>query len=378
MLCGISMGDDVLDPRDYTVAWLAPLQVEALAAIHMLDKIHEGHFEIERGDDYVFTAGDINGHNVIIATFPGDHDYGVGSAAALASQVRKTFRNLWIGLLVGVAAGLPRHDRDIRLGDVIVGVGNGDNAGIVSYGLGKETEEGFQVLHNGHQPKTETIIRSAIRKIELHSAVRGNTFLQYYDKFKDLEHDNWNFLDPGPERDELYQVVKVGDIVETRLVPRIPRTGSKRTRVWYGSIGSGDRLMKNAQKRDELRDRFNLIGLEMEGAGIMSTIPVGVIRGVSDYGDGHKSKKWQPYAAAMAAAYAKQVLYTISPAIRSLTQNMSRDSEAKSRKILKRQQQTFTDQMPDALEVSKIRQSQQSHIIYFYLFRFIHILCTYN
>lgn len=51
----------------------------------------------------------------------------------------------------------------------------------------------------------------------------------------------------------------------------------------------------------------------MEAAGTMSRIPVGVIRGVCDYGDAHKNKEWQPYAAAMAAAYAKAVLAELVP-----------------------------------------------------------------
>ncbi|TQW01338.1 kinesin light chain [Cordyceps javanica] len=71
--------------------------------------------------------------------------------------------------------------------------------------------------------------------------------------------------------------------------------------------------MKNALRRDELRDLYNMIGLEMEAAGTMNRIPVGVIRGVCDYGDEHKNKEWQPYAAAMAAAYAKAVLAQIGP-----------------------------------------------------------------
>ncbi|KAM0345444.1 hypothetical protein ACHAPU_006371 [Fusarium lateritium] len=45
----------------------------------------------------------------------------------------------------------------------------------------------------------------------------------------------------------------------------------------------------------------------------MNRFPVGVIRGVCDYGDGHKSKQWQPYAAAMAASYAKALLTEILP-----------------------------------------------------------------
>lgn len=72
-------------------------------------------------------------------------------------------------------------------------------------------------------------------------------------------------------------------------------------------------MVKNARIRDKLRDKYNVIGLEMEAAGTMNRIPVGVIRGVCDYGDKHKNKEWQPCAAAMAAAYAKAVLAEIRP-----------------------------------------------------------------
>ena len=95
-----------LDPRLYTVAWIAPLEIEAQAAMHMLDHRHPGHFPVSRGDDYVFQAGDVCGHNVVIATLPAGQEYGTGSAAALAGQIKKFFPNLWFGLLVGVAAGV--------------------------------------------------------------------------------------------------------------------------------------------------------------------------------------------------------------------------------------------------------------------------------
>lgn len=306
-----------LDFEHYTVAWIAPLEIEAQAAWYMLDHVHQGNFSMNRGDDYLYMAGDINEHNVIIATFPAGHNYGVGSAAALASQVKKSFPNLWFGLLVGVAAGLPDlcrvPSRDIRLGDVLVGVGDSGDAGLVSYGLGKETSDGFQLLRHGAQAKTETVVRSAIGIIKALAPMQGNIFLQYYNSIKDKMHTNGTFADPGQEKDQLYQTVNEGDNTVTQPVERTPRQASERTKVWYGPIGSGDKLMKNAQKRDELRDRFNLIGLEMESAGTLDTIPVGVIRGVCDYGDAQKNKEWQPYAAAIAAAYAKALLYNISP-----------------------------------------------------------------
>jgi hypothetical protein len=64
----LAMAD--LDPELYTIAWLAPLEIEAPAALRMLDNRHQGRFPMGRGDDYVFQAGDVCGHNVIIATLP--------------------------------------------------------------------------------------------------------------------------------------------------------------------------------------------------------------------------------------------------------------------------------------------------------------------
>ncbi|ATY67161.1 NB-ARC and ankyrin domain [Cordyceps militaris] len=306
----------VLNPAHYTVAWIAPLAIEARAALYTLDNRHKGKFALSRGDDYIFLPGDACGHNIIIATLPDGQEYGNGSAAAIASQVKKFFPNLWFGLLVGVAAGLPNFSRlpplDIRLGDVLVGSPEGDSPALVAYDLGKETEaHGFQPLHGGRiLCATETVVRSAIGCIKLEAPNDADLFLPFYENIKNKEHSAGKFIDPGQENDMYYHVNDDG--VEY-ILQREPRPASRRTRVWYGPLGSGEKLMKNARKRNELRDRYNIIGLEMEAAGTMNSIAVGVIRGVCDYGDEHKNKDWQPYAAAMAAAYAKAVLSQITP-----------------------------------------------------------------
>jgi hypothetical protein len=49
----------------------------------------------------------------------------------------------------------------------------------------------------------------------------------------------------------------------------------------------------------------------MEAAGLMDNFPCLVIRGICDYADSHKNKRWQVYAAATAAAYAKELLCII-------------------------------------------------------------------
>ncbi|KAM3449120.1 hypothetical protein NHJ6243_010021, partial [Beauveria neobassiana] len=302
-----------LDPTKYAVAWIAPLEIEARAALHMLDDRHQGRFPVSRGDDYVYHAGAMGGHNIIIATLPAGQKYGTGSAAALAGQLKKFFPNLWFGLLVGVAAGLPDLSRDpvrdIRLGDVLIGLPEGESAGLLAYDLGKETEDGFQPLRNGHAlATTEPIVRSAIGSIKIEAPYDTEKFLPYYEKIRDKEHAAGTFSDPGQELDVLLSLDDDGSEITT---VRDCRPDSRRIRAWYGPIGSGDKLWKNLRKRNELRDKYGLIGLEMEAAGTMDQIPVGVIRGVCDYGDGHKNKIWQPYAAAMAAAYARALLEEI-------------------------------------------------------------------
>jgi hypothetical protein len=54
-----------------------------------------------------------------------------------------------------------------------------------------------------------------------------------------------------------------------------------------------------------------ILCFEMEAAGLMDNFPCLVIRGISDYADSYKRDEWQRYAAAVAAAYAKELLQTI-------------------------------------------------------------------
>jgi len=319
---------------DYTVAWIAVLQIEAEAALGMLDKRHKGQFESTKGDDYLYFAGEVNGHNVVVATLPSGQNYGIGAAAALVNQVKTRFPNIWFALLVGVAAGLPNHsssdrskNHDIRLGDVLVCLPDGGSTGIVHYDLGRETEDGFLVV--GRQAETPAIVRSAIGSIRLNMKnpyKPGNEIAAYLASFQKAmqEEDNdSSFERPDEHTDQLFALTtKMHEL--PAVVPRVPREGANRyPRVWYGSIGSGNSLRRNAQKRDELRDKHNLIGLEMEAAGVMNSLPTGVIRGVCDYSDNQKNKVWQPYAAAAAAAYAKGVLYAIRPVYRPTPRGQS-------------------------------------------------------
>ena len=89
-------------------------------------------------------------------------------------------------------------------------------------------------------------------------------------------------------------------------------------------------VMKDAKLRDKWSVERNMLCFEMEGAGIMDTMPSLVIRGICDYSNSHKNKRFQECAAATAASYAKLLSSYMKdtsdlegPALRSTMEDLS-------------------------------------------------------
>ena len=75
---------------------------------------------------------------------------------------------------------------------------------------------------------------------------------------------------------------------------------------------SGNQFIKDTVTRDRLsKELGGILCFEMEAAGLMNNFPCLVIREICDYSNSHKNKRWQPYAAATAAACAKELLNTM-------------------------------------------------------------------
>ena len=297
-----------LQYEDYTVGWICALEVEAEAALYILDARHHGVLPYKIGDDNHYTLGEIAGHKVVIACLR-KNQVGSVNAAYVASQMRQSFPNLKFGLMVGIGAGVPgqRLEPDIRLGDIIVATPSEKGTGLVGvigYELGAETVDGF-ILRDWQAP-THDRLRGALESIKRDVQVDDfHDFLRHLDIFP-TRPNGQKFLRPI-EEDQLYQ----GDHTD-KFVPR-PRRASQDPVVHYGLIASGNKLIKKAELRDALRDKYGIICFEMEAAGILNTVPVAVIRGVCDYADSHKNDEWHHYAAATAAAYAKGLLNVIGP-----------------------------------------------------------------
>lgn len=82
--------------------------------------------------------------------------------------------------------------------------------------------------------------------------------------------------------------------------------------VHRGTIASGDLVIKDARKRDTLAQEYGVLCFEMEAAGALTDFPCIVVRGISDYCDSHKNDMWQGDAAAVSAAYARELFFHMS------------------------------------------------------------------
>jgi nucleoside phosphorylase len=82
--------------------------------------------------------------------------------------------------------------------------------------------------------------------------------------------------------------------------------------IHYGTIASYKQAIKSATTRDRILEHIgeDCIGIVNEPVGLLN-LPRFVIRGICDYGDSHANDRWQEYAAATAAAYAKEFLGNI-------------------------------------------------------------------
>ncbi|KAI4744907.1 hypothetical protein E4T50_04730 [Aureobasidium sp. EXF-12298] len=226
------------------------------------------------------------------------------------------FPGIRFGLLVGIGGGVPSEENDIRLGDIVVSKPQDTIGGVLQLDLGKETNAGFE--RTGSLNKPPNILLKAIALLEASHALQGSMDVpryvsEAYEKFPDYEAKH-----PGPKQDRLFEAAydhapmqaptcKRCDI--DRLVDRNARK-TQNPVIHYGLIGSSNQVIKNSHKRDLLGEQ-NILCVEMEAAGLMNDFPCLVVRGICDYSDSHKNKRWQPYAALAAAAYAKELLSTI-------------------------------------------------------------------
>ncbi|KAJ6209788.1 hypothetical protein PSV09DRAFT_2258257 [Bipolaris maydis] len=318
-----------LPKEQYTVGWICALPTELTAARFFLDDLHAERLEQQdTRDDNAHVLGSIKGHNVAIATLPYGI-YGTSSAASVARDMLRTFKNIRIGLMVGIGGGAPTPTNNVQLGDVVVSVPQNGNVGIFQYQHGKNIQDrSFQ--YTGHLNKPTALLLGAVASLKSKFTINGNRIAESVDalvtKYPRLQSE---FGRPHPTSDRLYNsdfihlddengLHRSCDAVcgfgSARIVDRTgwPKRYDKSV-VFHGVIASADILMKNAKERDTLSHETGVLCFEMEASGLMDRFPCLVVRGICDYSDTHKNDQWQGYAAMCAAAYTKELLAMVAP-----------------------------------------------------------------
>jgi nucleoside phosphorylase len=301
--------------EEYTVGWICALPVELAAAQEILDEEHDDLLRDDDDDDddeNLYSLGFVAGHNVVIVCLPGGR-IGNSPAAAVATQMRATFKGIRFGLMVGIGGGVPSAMADIRLGDVVVSQPHHTFGGVVQYDAGKATPSGFERTGSLNSPPQILLAAiSRVRANELRGRSRLSEHVSKLDHIPKFRRDR-----AGP--DVLFEAIydheggQTCDMCNTdRQVARKPRE-SEEVVVHYGTIASGNQVLRDGRIRDRLSSELGgILCFEREAAGLMNNFPCLVIRGICDYADSHKNE-WQPYAAGTAAAYAKEVLSAIPP-----------------------------------------------------------------
>lgn len=313
------------DTSQYTVGWIAPLPFELTAALGMLETGSRTTIQAP-DDDAIYNAGRIGSHFVVMVVCP---RIGIEPAATALANMRRSFPNVKHVLVVGVAGGVPSYGPNLQeqivLGDVVVGVPQHGSGGVTHYEFGA-WEGNNELTVRGHTLHPSAALLTAVNNLRsAHMMAAGSRIPEYLQEFRKKSLNKRSrqiFEDPGAENDHLFEddfhhpnrgATCEGLCDTTRAKRRMDRghlaeRETDQPEIHYGNIGSANAVVRSSAKRNELRARYNIICLEMEAAGVMSDYQGLVVRGICDYADSHKNKRWQGYAAATAAAYAKEVI----------------------------------------------------------------------
>ncbi|PYH90325.1 purine and uridine phosphorylase [Aspergillus ellipticus CBS 707.79] len=309
---------------DYTVGLVCTLPKEQTAAIAMLDGHHDD-LPNPLHDHNAYTLGLMSKHNVVIRPWqPGCY---------------RPFPSIRFGLMVGIGGGVPPK---VRLGDVVVSTPAEGFPGWSKWDMGK-AEHGDTFRQTGALNNTPSAILTALTKLESKHHLKESFISRYleelvvkwpklalkYARSEALE-DVWFEADyshctsdnrlvgsnRGRKRTYDNQIIKQ-EGMNCRFCDR-KRTLKREPRdmlVHYGMIPSGNQVIKDAAFRDKINARLggNILCFEMNAAGLMNGFPCVVVRGICDYCDSLKNKGLQEHAAAVAAAFTKELLSVIPP-----------------------------------------------------------------
>ncbi|KAF5587312.1 kinesin light chain [Fusarium subglutinans] len=325
------------DRRGFEIAIICALTLEADAIEALFDHHWEDDglpFDKDPGDPNAYSTGVIGRFNVVLAYMPG---MGKVNAATVAANCGKSFPNIKLALVVGICGVVPFSPTkdEIILGDVII------SNGVIQYDFGRQFPERLvrkdTLLDVPGRPNLE--IRGALAKLKgirhrRQLSAKIESFLDVLRQDPELHAEY-----PGSTEDKLFKATYrhaddqrsceqagcKGNLVKRN---RLSTTDVPlRPVVHFGLMASGDAVMKSGEDRDRIALKEEVIAFEIEGAGVWDSFPCIIIKSGCDYADSHKSKVWQRYAAATAAACAKAFLGFWVPSLTPGTSHQASDGE---------------------------------------------------
>ncbi|KAJ6260517.1 phosphorylase superfamily protein [Drechslerella dactyloides] len=350
---------------EFDTAIICALRLEFNAVTLLFDEYwdQDGHsYGKVPGDRNTYIVGRMEQRNVVLVLLSG---IGKVNAATAAANIITSYNRVKLALIVGICGGLPKDNdgKDNFLGDIII------SESAMQYDLGRvypdrrERKDGF--LDNLGKPSGENITFVKTLQTDIYL----ERLLKRTQKNLDILQDQsgppgvnvdgtgnpGKYEYPGVAEDKLFEPIYYHKHHEGCSTccqgisacqtsqelscnelhcdeARLERQRSFdigdtwRPVVHFGTIASGDSVIKSAEDRDKIARETKAIAFEMEGAGIWDTLPCIVVKGVCDYADTHKNKKWQNFAAATAACAAKALLGLATPPDRASPQIASRSN----------------------------------------------------
>jgi nucleoside phosphorylase len=324
---------------EFEVALFCALPKESNAITSIFDGFWGDYGKVQ-SDGNSYKTGWIGGHNVVLVFAP---NMGKVASSSVAAQLKISFTRIRLCLVAGICGGVPTRTSsgEIFLGDVLI------SSTLKQFDFGRLYSDGLKpkdtIVDNLGRPNPE--IRSFLHGIQAGGSLeqlvnQTASYLQDLSEQKRLRCPTEDTLYPphsrhkhqDPRACEICAECKnpTDPVCEQALKTSCTELGCNTTlpvfrsrssleplshswtipipSIHFGCFASGDCVVKSGLDRDRIATQNNVIGFEMEGAGVWDQLPTIIVKSVCDYADSHKNKVWQEYAALTAAASVKAIL----------------------------------------------------------------------
>lgn len=341
----------------YSIACIVYHQHERTAAGAILDeRHHEPHgFNAQKHSDDLlsYSWGRIGHHCIVIVSISASIQQSTNTEV-IVRCLRASLPHIRLGLILGTASGLPGERinrngesvsrRDIRLGDVVVAThcSGADSicSGVVQFDS-DATGDHPSLERRVDLPDMPVILRSALMTLQSEHELDGSKVSEIIETtFQRFPNITKTYRNPGIEMewdeqesdsesdsddessftpDRLFKASYVhaggdncGSCQSSEEVKRKKRkiAGPK---IHFGTAILFKAAVKTASVRDRIVEMLeersiNALCIDSETFGLPEDFPCLLIKGICNYGDEHRSDRWQKFAALSAAAFARELL----------------------------------------------------------------------